>query len=83
MNKIWEDTKNLDIMEEQRNQRRAKGDKLTFDCFYTRIRGKRVFCSKEKNLDSVSKDGSMLLTTVLHGRTPTVCKNCSDFDGES
>jgi hypothetical protein len=80
---IWDDTKALDRMEAQRDIARAQGKRLSYDCFNLKCRGDtdRVYCSRGKLLGQ-SKDGTLLLVSVLRGMTSGACKDCKDFDGE-
>ena len=74
--KVWDSIERLDECEIARDKRRVYGN-MTFDCFNAIVKGNKVFCSKGKHL-AVAKDGSMLLVSVLMGRSGLTCRKCGD-----
>jgi len=63
-----------------RQKSRAKRH-ITYDCLNNIVKGDRVFCKRGTPFGR-GKDGSMMLITVLTGRSSGVCKKCMHFNGE-
>jgi len=76
---LFEPTKSAEL-DAMRQEARTKR-RITYDCFNTTVAGDRVVCSKGYPMGS-SKDGSMLLISVLAGRSCKVCQDCSVYDAE-
>ena len=67
-------------LQDLRQKARAKW-RITYDCLNNIVKGDRVFCRRGTPIGT-SKDGSMMLITVLTGRSSSVCKKCMHFNGE-
>lgn len=78
---IWDSPNTLAMLEEQRDERRRKAGRISFDCLNLKVRGDRVICAKGKLLGS-SRDGSIALITVMRGVLLGSCRECSEFTKE-
>ena len=78
---IWDNGEMLDRMESERDARRKRMQRITFDCLELKCRGDRAVCSKGLYLGQ-ARDGSMGLVTVLRGVTSGSCLHCSWFRRE-
>lgn len=78
---IWDNQPLLKDMEEIRNrlQRKRKGNRLSFNCIFLRWKDDRAFCGKGYMFPHTN-DGSMALIAALRGATPSVCKDCGDYE---
>ena len=74
-------------LEGEREDARFKGNGvILYDCLHAAVGpGFRVSCRKGHTLSTAASDGKVALVSVLHGRTPKICRTCrdSDFDTES
>ena len=67
---------------DRRNNSRAVGKRLTYDCLRARTEGVRVKCALGHRLSMSSSDGSASLDSVLKGVAFSTCKRCSDYISE-
>lgn len=78
---IWDNQESLRKLGELRAGKRARSDRLTFDCFHLKYRDDRAYCDLGKRLGR-AQDGFISLLMVLRGMTSGACKNCEDFTTE-
>jgi hypothetical protein len=53
--------------------------RITFDCLSAIVKGDHVVCKLGHPIGR-GPEGSMLLLTVLRGRSSLQCKNCPDYE---
>jgi hypothetical protein len=69
--------RNLD----KKRQDARSSRRIPYDCFNAIVKGDRVVCKRGYGIGR-SKDGSMLLVTVLAGRSAKICQMCPDYDDD-
>ena len=81
MRTIWDRVAVLGRLEEERDKKRVKSGRLTYDCFNLHHLGTRAHCAEGMRIGQ-ALDGSMELIAVLRGITSGVCKTCELFNTE-
>jgi len=79
-------TKLVNMRIQARNKVTAFGNKkiLTYNCMNAIVKGASVVCKKKHRFKPIGrqKQGGLSLSTVLTGRSSSVCQKCKDYDGE-
>jgi hypothetical protein len=75
---IWFTEPTFSELEMMRQKARDK-QRIPYDCHNAIVKGSHVICRKGHHIGR-APGGSMLLLTVLRGRSSRQCKNCRDYD---